>query len=497
MANMLLLAALPRQVVSDIQKMTENTVFKTMTAETREECQEALLNSEIVALIINAGMVTADSRLLDVLSFYSNKVQVILYSGEEEPSPDWLQMKSVVGCLKGGPLDPGVFMAYLYNATRLYGLEEKAETLESALRDNQSVSTELDLKNKVLERERNFNESIISSIAYGLMIADPEGSIMMMNEMGKKLFGVTVADFYGMKYQSVVYEELRESLQANAEEVLKTGQTKLVEGRTVRDDLIISYSISLIRDHFENPVGLLFLGRDVTEWEQMTTQLFQAEKLATMGTMLSGIAHELRNPITIINARAQRLLAADKETMGEKLVKAVESIEHQSRRCGDIINNLLDFSRKKVAGFTIVNVNEVMDAALEFLKYEKRFEGIELVRNFKEGCQARCDRSQMEQVFLNLFTNACDAMDNKGKLVLTTEGFENYIKITVRDTGVGIPEEHRKKIFDPFFTTKAAGKGTGLGLAIVYKSIQAHKGRLVVRSKVGEGTTFIILLPKA
>jgi two-component system NtrC family sensor kinase len=216
-----------------------------------------------------------------------------------------------------------------------------------------------------------------------------------------------------------------------------------------------------------------------------------------MGTMLSGIAHELRNPVTIINARAQRILQSTDTPVPEKTKKAVESIENQSKRMGEIINNLLDFSRRNVSGFALADINEIVNVAVSFLTLEGRDVGVEIIKSFGESCLTRCDRNQMEQVFLNLFTNACDAMQNKGKLFLTTENSENYIRISVRDTGVGIPEEFKKKIFDPFFTTKEAGKGTGLGLAIVYKIVQAHKGRLIVRSKVGQGTTFIIMLPKS
>jgi PAS domain S-box-containing protein len=497
MAKLLLLTGLPDEVNRRTEAIADNNGFKVKTAGNRDECQEILQNSEVVALVIYSKMISEDSRLLDVLRSYSNKVQIIVYIGEGMETPEQYLSKPVAGIIQGNQFPEEDFLLLLNNAQRLYQLEEKIESLDTALRDNQSIASELDLKNKVLERERNFNDSIISAIAYGLLIVDTEGSIMLLNEMGKKVFGIKVSDFYGMNYEAVIFEEIRDSLTTHAREVLKTGKTKEVEGFSISENLVVSYSISVIKDNFENTAGLIFLGRDITDWEHMTTQLFQTEKLVTMGTMLSGIAHELRNPMTIINARAQRMLGSKKEELTGKQKKAVESIEYQSKRCGEIVNNLLDFSRKKVAGIAIVNINEIIESTLEFLALEGRSEGIQVIKKFDERCMAKCDKNQMEQVFLNLFTNAWDAMEDSGKLILTTENRDAYIRITVRDNGPGIPEEHKKKIFDPFFTTKEAGRGTGLGLALVYKYIQMHKGRLVLQSKAGEGTTFIILLPKA
>ncbi len=497
MPSTVLLAGLSDEVVHKIKPLAEESGFSIELAANRDECQEVLLNREILLLIIHAAMVKADPRIIEVMKFYSNSVQFIIYSDDKEPSDlSALPRSDLIGILKDPGFSDFTLSDFFICAIRLQSLEKKIESLNFVLQENHSTASELNLKNKVLERERNFNNSIISSIAYGLMIVDSDNAIMLINEMGKNIFGITIPDFYGMNYETVIFEGIRESLIQNAKDVIKHHKTLEVEGFTVREDLIISYSISVIKDNFGNLIGLMFLGRNVTEWENMTHQLFQAEKLATMGTMLSGIAHELRNPVTIINARAQRILQMNEATSPEKIKKAVESIENQSKRMGEIINNLLDFSRRNVSGFTSCDINQIIDTSLNFLSLEGKAMGIEVIKSFRDSCVTRCDRNQLEQVFLNLFSNACDAMGNQGKLFLTTENTENYIRISVRDTGCGIPEEIKKKIFDPFFTTKEAGKGTGLGLAIVYKIIQAHKGRLIVKSKVGQGTTFIIMLPK-
>jgi two-component system sensor histidine kinase AtoS len=496
MPDTILVAGVRDPVIGRIRLLAGKSGFRVETAVDREECRKALLNRKVLALIIHASLAAEDARIIEAMKSCSNSVQFIVYADDAEDGLSRLPPGDILGVLRGAQFDDSVLSGFLMCAARLNALEQKVESLNSALQENNSAASELNLKNKVLERERNFNDSIINSIAYGLMIVDADGTIILVNEMGKKIFGITAPKYDGLNYQAVVLEGIRENLAQNVREILQSGKAVEAEGFPVRDDLIISYSLSVIRDNGGSVIGLMFLGRDVTEWENLTHQLFQAEKLATMGTMLSGVAHELRNPVTIINARAQRLLQGAEHALTDKAKKAVESIENQSQRMGEIINNLLDFSRRNASGFGLADLNEILDAALNFLALEGRSDGVEIVKSYAEGCMTRCDRNQMEQVFLNLFTNACDAMRNRGKLFLATGNFDKYIRISIRDTGCGIPEENKKKIFDPFFTTKEAGRGTGLGLAIVCKIVQAHKGRLVMRSKVGQGTTFILMLPK-
>jgi len=496
MDALILLTDLPDPIIDKIRGMTAPNGYRVEVARNRDECQASLLNDEVMALVINQRLVNEDHRLLEVLKFYSNKVQLILFLENEEFDPKRHLTQGVVGVLAGDAFDEKILLTFLNNAERLHTLDEKMETQNALIQDNQSIAMELNLKNKVLERERNFNDSIISSIAYGLMIVDTEGAIMLLNDVGKKIFGISSTDYYGRDYREVVFDSFKQNTEIGAREALEKGEPQEIDSFLVDGDKLISCTISNIRDNFENSIGIMFLGRDITEGEQIKNQLFQAEKLATMGTMLSGIAHELRNPLTIINARAQRLRTNSGVAENEKIRQGIESIEAQSRRCGEIVTNLLDFSRKRAVGFELANISEIIEAALKFLQYEGRAENIKIVRHLHSPGMVRADRVQMEQVALNLLTNAVDAMEEKGTLTLETGNFEGFVRFSVSDTGQGIREELLKKIFDPFYTTKEAGKGTGLGLAIVFKIVQRHKGRIFAKSEVGRGTTFTVLLPK-
>jgi two-component system, NtrC family, sensor kinase len=226
----------------------------------------------------------------------------------------------------------------------------------------------------------------------------------------------------------------------------------------------------------------------------MKKQLVQSEKMATLGTMLAGISHELRNPLTIINARAQRLLV-HREGLQEKQVQQIQSVAEQSARCGKIVNDLLNFSHRSSQGFAYTDLNTLLDKAVQLMEYDRQLEGIAVKRQFAPVCQCRCDANQITQAFLNIISNAADALNGSGNITLLTEDNPKSIRVVIEDDGPGIEEKNLLKIFDPFFTTKEPGKGTGLGLALVYRIVENHKGRVTVESRPGR-TRFTITLPK-
>ena len=225
--------------------------------------------------------------------------------------------------------------------------------------------------------------------------------------------------------------------------------------------------------------------------EERTRQLLHAERLATIGTLASGVAHEINNPATSILLDAERILEEnpdDSEVRGiaEGIVKQVERIRRITR-------NLLLFSRQSGFEPREVDLNRVIEDALEMLrpklkkvKVEKRLDNLPPIYG---------DPAQLQQVFVNLILNAAQAMPDGGRLILETKAGSGEVITRVSDTGVGIPGEHLNRIFNPFFTTKRPGEGTGLGLSICLGIVERHKGKIEVESRVGEGTTFTLRLP--
>jgi len=221
----------------------------------------------------------------------------------------------------------------------------------------------------------------------------------------------------------------------------------------------------------------------------------RSEKLASIGRLAAGIAHEINNPLTSVLTFSSLLLRKADESQREKL----DIIVKETTRCGEIVRELLNFARQSEPKKEACNINKIIVSALSLTKNQLKVSDsrINTAVELQELPPSMADRDQLLEVFINMVINALDAMPQGGDLTTKTRLLEDgkTIEITVSDTGQGIPEEDLEKIFEPFFTTKEAGKGTGLGLAVSYGIIEAHKGSIDVKSEVGKGTTFIITLP--
>jgi two-component system NtrC family sensor kinase len=245
----------------------------------------------------------------------------------------------------------------------------------------------------------------------------------------------------------------------------------------------------------------LNLSGDKADWV-LDERLVQSQKLAAIGEMSAGIAHEINNPLAIIRQEAewmQHLLNKGSLAGGEvqELQGSLHQVVQQVDRCTEIIRNLLDFARKREPVLQGVGLNRIIEDMTLLVEREARHSNIEIVRQYEVDLPAvHSDAPQLRQVILNLLTNATQAIGKDGTITITTRrtGAE-AVEVEVSDTGCGIPAEDLGRIFDPFFTTKPPGQGTGLGLSICHGMIQRLGGRITVSSQVGRGTTFTIQLP--
>ncbi len=232
------------------------------------------------------------------------------------------------------------------------------------------------------------------------------------------------------------------------------------------------------------------------EIKEMQAHLIQSEKLASLGKLAAGVAHEINNPLGGILMYSHLILEdAEKNSQtSENLKKVIR----ETTRCKNIVRGLLDFARPKKPEISNIDINELLGNSLSLLESQALFQNIKIVKNFSKALsQILADEAQLQQVFTNIILNAAEAMGGKGTLILETTNIEaeGKIELCIRDTGHGISEEDKEKLFEPFFTTKEVGKGTGLGLAISYGIIQRHGGDIKVQSRVGKGSTFIVRLP--
>jgi two-component system NtrC family sensor kinase len=223
-------------------------------------------------------------------------------------------------------------------------------------------------------------------------------------------------------------------------------------------------------------------------------QIGQSEKLASIGRLAAGIAHEISNPLTSILNFAH--LLKQKKSNNEEDLKDLDIIIHETNRVRKIVRELLDFARQSPTNKEWIDINSILQQLVQLIKRQKEFREIKIIENYTERMQPfLADRNQFQQIFLNLLLNAAEAITQTGIITITTATTEEHVKITITDTGCGIRKDNISKIFDPFYTTKPAGKGTGLGLSISYGIIQQYDGSIECKSKEGQGTEFSVVFP--
>ena len=261
--------------------------------------------------------------------------------------------------------------------------------------------------------------------------------------------------------------------------------------------LVICFAIVLI-----SHILVRHLEQTDREMTELNAQLIQQDKLAALGKMAAGIAHEINNPLAVIGEKAgwmEDLLAEEEfrnSTNYKEFAASIAKIEEHVDRARKITHSMLGFARRMEPRLDDVEINRVLDLTIDIMANHARINDIEIKKHFTDRLPViASDQSQLQQVFMNLINNAIDAIRSNGTIDIATQLDKDYINVTIRDDGPGITEAIQKKIFDPFFTTKQNGKGTGLGLSISYSIIEKMGGHITVESGIGKGTTFVVYLP--
>src|SRR5205823_206019 len=257
-----------------------------------------------------------------------------------------------------------------------------------------------------------------------------------------------------------------------------------------------SVNLSPMRDAAEAVTSVVIVMNDVTEAALIQAKLMSTEKLAAVGQLVSGVAHEVNNPLTAILGFADLLL--ENPELNDQVRDDLQVIVQESQRTREIVQNLLSFARQTPPEKHAVDVNQVVRRTIALRSYDMGSHGIELIERFDSTLpEIVGDAHQLQQVFLNILNNACDAVretGRRGRIVIATEQSAGLVEVRFRDNGTGI--RHTERIFDPFFTTKEVGKGTGLGLSICYGIVREHCGEIVCfNNQDSEGATFTIRLP--
>jgi two-component system, NtrC family, sensor kinase len=359
--------------------------------------------------------------------------------------------------------------------------------------DNAQLYNSLEQKALEIARLKDFSENIVESLNVGVLAVDLGGLVESWNTRMEQLFGVSRQDAVGHQLRALLPEELASEIAVRRDEEQITGiykQRLHHQGRV----LTLNVSITPLVSKSGERIGRLLLFDDVTQRERMEEQMSQTEKLTSLGLLAAGVAHEVNTPLAVISNYIQML--AKQMPEGDPRQGIIEKIVKQTFRASEIVNNLLNFSRTSATELADIDVNRVVEETLSLVAHPLKTSQIQVVKQLGNTLPpVRGSANKLQQVFLNLFLNARDAMPGGGMLEVRTAAHNGSVEVEIVDTGAGIPREHIHRIFDPFFTTKASGRGTGLGLSVSYGIIKEHAGKIDVRSTPGKGTSFHVEFP--
>jgi two-component system, NtrC family, sensor kinase len=364
--------------------------------------------------------------------------------------------------------------------------------------ENARLYQSLEQKASQIERLKDFSENIVESLRVGVLAVDHDGRIESWNPPLEQCFGVTREQALGRELEEILPPELMAEIVARMDEehVSTIYKFRLQPPQQDGVPLVINLAVAPLIGKSGERLGRLILVDDITQRVSLEEQLVQADKLTSMGLLAAGVAHEVNTPLAVISNYIQIL--AKQMPSGDPRQGLIEKIVKQTFRASEIVNHLLNFSRTGASGFTEVNLNSVVEDTLSLVAHPFNIGGVRVIKSLAANLPPILGASnRLQQVFLNMFINARDAMPNGGMLEVRTSAENGSVEVEVTDTGVGIPAEHLQRIFDPFFTTKSSSRGTGLGLSVSYGIIREHAGKVEVQSTPGKGTSFRLEFPAA
>ena len=434
----------------------------------------------------------------------------IFYDSKEPCSPDKCPLPKVLGDKKGHSIlrriiedeeekwEDRVFSPILDDSGEVLYIMESVRDV-----------TRLKTLEKELKKTKEFFESVIQSSASAIVAADRSGKILFLNRAAEELFGYSMEEALQRTTVEQVYPSgmAREIMRKLRDENLggkgKLASTKITIINANGEEIPVEITAAIIYEGGGREVATMGIYNDLRDklavekkLKEAQAQLAQSEKLASVGQLAAGVAHEINNPLGGILLYAN--LAMESINKSAPVHEYLGYVIEDANRCKDIVKNLLAYSRQTSLTKTINQMNTLVDKGLVLIRDQKVFSNIIIDKRMSDEMMLiHSDKDQLSQVIINLVMNAIDAMNGEGILTLRTyrDKPAKKVYLEVSDTGCGIPKENLSKIFDPFFTTKEPGKGTGLGLSTAYGIIKENGGNISVKETSPQGTTFLVELP--
>lgn len=381
------------------------------------------------------------------------------------------------------PLAPNVaFYKIFINVIAYFLTAALSGTLSERLRRSEQALVRRQIDYEELE---NLNQTILESINSGLMVINAKGRIRSFNSAASRISGYQFQDVYdgfvGNFFPGVnVY---------SGDRFLVVGRAQTVFTNQSGEELVLGYASSPVNDARGMELGLLVVFQDLTQVVHLEDQLKRADRLAAVGRLASGMAHEIRNPLASISGSVQLLMENGHVTEDDRRLMGI--VVKEADRLSQLLSEFLLFARPKAPSLALVDISLVFDEITQMLKSDRRFEHIKIQRDYPPSISLVVDRHQIKQALWDLVINAAEAMPQGGLLSVGVDSARSML--WVEDSGEGIGEELRGKIFDPFFTTK--DHGSGLGLATVYSIVDAHRGLIAVSTGRFGGARFELSLP--
>jgi PAS domain S-box-containing protein len=407
--------------------------------------------------------------------------------------------QNAVQMLKGQRLYPYEFRYITKSGETKWALERTASITYQGRRaalGNFLDITESKQAQERIERAAEEWRTTFDSITDFISIHDKDNRLVRMNKALAGAFKTTPQELIGKACHEVMHGTKEPPANCPYRQTLTTGKPATMEMFEPTLGIWLQESTSPIFDEKGEVTGSVHIVRDVSGRKRMEEQLVMTDRLASIGELASGIAHELNNPLTSVIGFSQLLMEGN---IPDNIKEDLGTVYSEAQRAATIVKNLLTFARKHASVKQLSQVNTIIEDVLRLRAYEQKVNNIEVDKRLATDLpEIMVDYFQMQQAFLNIIVNAESAMleaHGKGKLAITTERVNGGIKVTFTDDGPGILKENMKRIFAPFFTTKEVGKGTGLGLSICHGIVSGHGGRIYAESEFGRGATFVVELP--
>jgi len=437
-----------------------------------------------------------DLKEKDSLSLYSlrekrelpQKFEDLRASGFEHLLPLKVE-DNLIGCLAMGKKIDTTFLT-----SEDWELLTTVSSPVALALENASLYNQASVRAQELERLKDYSENIIESLTVGVAVLDQNGRVIGWNRV--------LEDHFARRKEEVIGDSLMHVMGSDNFAALFPPDTQqdyhLLSEISIDmpsgEKKIFDIAKTPLLDNRLNPYGTIIVFEDITDKIRLQQQLVTSEKLASIGLLSAGVAHEINTPLTGISSYVQML---QKKISDTHFAQILEKIESQTDRVSRIIKNLLNFARNPSdIAFHRVSLKDSLQEIISLIDYKLKTMNIELQLNLAPVKLIWAQGERLQQVFINIILNAIDAMPHGGTLRIDLTEGESEVHVKITDSGTGIKEQHLPHIFDPFFTTKGLGKGTGLGLSIAYAIINEHEGRIDVQSEAGKGTSFIISIPK-